>query len=760
MMEPEDLPSAREGFFSRLTWHFRAIGVFWPSVVLVLLFFGLFCYTDVGRDIVLFASGSRWTLPIVLVALVFAAFTVWYSARLLGFFHLTVLEHAKAISIHLPRFMGFSVFTVVAFAFSLPPMANMKAGYLWGFLVVYLISFGWYRLLVHRIRLYAARNQDAAHARWWLSVLLGGLLLACVGSAISTAPWVTITCILVAQFCYTVQVGARKEWAPLLDTTNSLTAAVVRHPTVQRLVAAARRRLDAQRVPAKARPKLTEEVVFFTAFNIIAVLAMALFIASDTHLPFAQLSRPLPIAITGFAIVLGIINFLRLVGRIANVNILFWSLFIAFLMGMKFDAHSVRTVPTEGADEHMISTRPSFADAAADWMEARLDSSRSDSGRTAYPRIPMVFVLSDGGGARSARWVTHVLGQLDSASHGRFRQHLFSLSGASGGSVGNITYYGLLRKGTPPDSIGLLADRVTGADMLSFTVARMLGNDLLNLFCPAFGDTLFGLPRILHDRAAAVEDGFAAAGRAVGLELDAPITHWVDNDSIVPLFCINTTRVQDARPAVISSFALASDSAFNGRLDVLADMLPEQTLSAASSAVLSARFPYVTPGGSVRMLCAPDSTGVRAERSDLFVDGGYFDNSGAGLVLEMLMELECNARTWELYRYFEPIVLHISNGDPRETDPAPVNSVVNDLLAPVVTIVGAYGEQTDVNNQRLARYLANQDHAWVELNLFKGVDGEYYPMSWVMSQAPADSMRMRARTHPAVQQWGAIMAGW
>ncbi|MEZ4789496.1 MAG: hypothetical protein R2811_05705 [Flavobacteriales bacterium] len=125
------------------------------------------------------------------------------------------------------------------------------------------------------------------------------------------------------------------------------------------------------------------------------------------------------------------------------------------------------------------------------------------------------------------------------------------------------------------------------------------------------GRQLFGSWRPLEDRAAAVEDGFAEAGRAVGLELDAPIMHWVDNDSIVPLFCINTTRVQDARPAVISSFVLDGDSAFNGRLDVLAGMLPGQTLSAASSAVLSARFPYVTPGGSVRMRCAPDSEGER-----------------------------------------------------------------------------------------------------------------------------------------------------
>lgn len=754
----------REAFLSSFTWTFRAVGVFWPSVALVVLFFVLFCQADIGRDIVLMASEAQGTLPLVLIAMVFAAFTVWYSARLVGFFHLQVLGHAIPISVHLPRFMGFSVFTIMAFAFALPPMAKLPGWLLWLYVALFAASFGWYHVLVTRVRLYAKKHRDAAHARRWLTVLLVGLLVACAASALSTARWVTIGCIVVAQFCYTLQVGARKEWSPLLDTTGSLTAALLRWRFFQRRIAAARRRLDAQQAPLDARPHLTVEIVFFTAFNLIALIALGLFIVSDTHLPFARFSGPLPIAITGFAVVLGGINLLRLWGRVANVNVLFWALAIAVLTGIKYDAHSVRTVAAEGTDSTMIRQRPGFHEAAAGWMEARIDSSHTDSTRRGDQRIPMVFILSDGGGARSARWVTHVLGQLDKQSNGRFRQHLFALSGASGGSVGNITYYGLLRKGIPPDSIGLLADRVTGADMLSFTTARLLGNDLLNLFCPALGDTLFGNWRPLEDRAAAVEDGFAEAGRAAGLELDAPIMHWVDDDSLAPLFCINTTRVQDARPAVISSFALDGDSAFNGRLDVLAHMLPGQTLSAASSAVLSARFPYVTPGGSVRMRGAADTEGKRTERSDLFVDGGYFDNSGAGLVLEMLVELECDARLATLFQRFRPVVLHISNGDPRDREPERVNPVVNDLLAPVVTIVGAYGEQTDVNNQRLARHLRNQRFTWVELNLFRDslpADVyEYYPMSWVMSQEPAARMQQRAQDHPAIIRWGNAMRQW
>lgn len=753
-----------ESFFPRLTNTLRAIGVFWPSVALVAIFFLLFCCVDVGRDLVLLARDARWPLPFALIALVFASFTVWYSGRLVGFFHLKVLTKAKPISIHLPRFMGFSTFTVLACAVALPPMAWLSAWYAVCLVVVVLAGFGWYYLLVHWARTYAKKHQDATHVRRGSALVVIGTLVACACSGLSSARWAIIGCILMAQLCYTLQVAARNQWAPLLNATGTLTAAVLRWRLPQRMLAAAKRRLKAQGVQDEVLPKLKVEVVFFTAFNVIATIALALFVAADANLAFARFAQPLPIAITGFAVVLGMLNLVRLAGQVWNVNVLFWTLLFSFFIGMFFDAHQVRVVREQHTHIVDQGQRPAFATAAADWMNARLAQAAADSLSRGTAKIPMVLVLSDGGGARSARWVTHVLGRLDSLSQGRFREHLFSLSGASGGSVGNVTYYGLLCKGTAPDSIGRVADRVTGADLLSFTLARMLGNDLLNLICPALGHSWSGNRQLLDDRAAAVEDGLIDAGGTVGLALDTPITNLMRHQGNLPLLCINTTRVQDARPAVISSFDLTNDSAFSGRLDLLAKLVPGQSLSAASSAVLSARFPYVTPGGSLRMRGPEGAAGGTQERTELFVDGGYFDNSGAGLVLEMLVELEHNPKLRQLFKQFRPVVIHISNGDNASKEPERVNSVVNDLFAPVVTIIGAYGEQTDVNNQRLARYLRNNGDPWVELNLFmertQHQTPEYYPMSWVMSQVAADSMQVRAWTHPDVQLWGERMRAW
>ncbi len=722
----------------------RAIGVFWPSALLVVILFFAFCSLDVGRDLVLLASERRGTLPTVLLSMVFASFTVWYSARLTGFAFLKTLGPVPRIAIHFPRFMGFSVFTVMAMAFTQGPLPTIPTSRLVLFAAIMILSYRWYLFLVKKTSAYAKARADAAHARKGLLLLFAGMVLSCALAGISSDPFAMMACIFLAQFFYTLQVAARAPWAPLLSSNYTVMHRIMGLRWVRRLMVRIRTRFRAMGNHKDAMPQLQEGIVYFMAFNVMALIALGLFIAADTSLAFARWSQPLPIAITGIGLVLGGINLLRLFARLANVNLLILIVGIALFTGHFFDAHEVRHLAADSVDRRAELRRPNFQEAAASWMQYRLVQRGADSISIAS-QLPMIFVLSDGGGSRSGLWVTSVLGRLDVQTEGRFRQGLFCLNGASGGSVGNVAYYGLLRNGSDPQRTGITADSLLTGDFLSHSIARMLGNDLLNLMLPALGSANKNGKRLLEDRAAALEDGLAASGRSVGLQLDSPITQWFDRDPSFPLLCINTTRMQDARSGVISTFAIDHDPAFSGRLDVLGAMDPGRTLSASSCAILSARFPYMSPAGGV-----PMASGDSA-RTDYFVDGGYFDNSGAGLVLEMLMELEHDSLLAPLFKQFRPIVLHISNGDPGERIPGPVNSVLNDLLAPVVTIAGAYGQQTNVNNLRLDRYITDRQWPWYEVNLFKKDTPAYYPMSWVMSAAPRDSMRARVREHPELR---------
>lgn len=111
-----------------------------------------------------------------------------------------------------------------------------------------------------------------------------------------------------------------------------------------------------------------------------------------------------------------------------------------------------------------------------------------------------------------------------------------------------------------------------------------------------------------------------------------------------------------------------------------------------------------------------------------FVDGGYFDNSGAGVVQEMIRAiLNFTAKSTDeafknRVRKLHFTILHITNSPQGVADIQPVDPLQNDLLAPVLTIVGAYNMQTTVNDNRLVNFIQDIGTAGV----CQGAD--YYPI--------------------------------
>jgi hypothetical protein len=200
----------------------------------------------------------------------------------------------------------------------------------------------------------------------------------------------------------------------------------------------------------------------------------------------------------------------------------------------------------------------------------------------------------------------------------------------------------------------------------------------------------------------------------------------------LPILAINTTRVQDAMPAAVSTIALDS-AVFGSRVDVL-DHLPEgTTLRLSTALVMGARFPYVSPAGGIR---------TNGDTIMYFVDGGYVDNSGAGFVFDILQEIERRRRDpgdslapW--LRRVRPIVIHIANsgGGPGLQR---VHPVTNNALAPVLAITGAYGSQTRMGNARMRRYLEQffPDGRYFHFNLYEPGIGtpDDIPVSWALSR--------------------------
>jgi hypothetical protein len=91
-------------------------------------------------------------------------------------------------------------------------------------------------------------------------------------------------------------------------------------------------------------------------------------------------------------------------------------------------------------------------------------------------------------------------------------------------------------------------------------------------------------------------------------------------------------------------------------------------------------------------------------------------------------------------------VIHCTNSPVGSNDVQPVHFLKNDLAAPVVTIIGAYGTQTNVNNVRLKRFLrtANKlDSSYWNIDLYFGKDSTRYPMNWTISEFYRKKMNVR-----------------
>ncbi|HEX2617739.1 MAG TPA: hypothetical protein VHL57_09370, partial [Flavobacteriales bacterium] len=620
---------------------------------------------------------------------------------------------------YLPRFLGFSCFTVMGLAF-VRASVGLNAWVAFG---IVLLWWWWFRQLEKWSRRITRRTaMGLIKSRWRIDptrrrsvlaafsitcaiIVVGVLLAACY------PPWGTLAGLFLTQAAYTVQVCCRRAWAQVLTPPRwwaELVAGI-----------ALFRRRDAHdaEVPAKGRPPLfgRNELYYFLFFNVLAALVFALFVAANYSVRWAVWLGPMAIVLFGLSILLGSLNLLRLLARQLHVNLFFFALVLIVLFGLLWDPHTVRTVAI--ATGH--PRRPQLTERFRTWLHAR-EAEINVLPDTA--RYPVLLVMSDGGASRSGYWVAAVLARLEEESGGRFGRHLFSLSGASGGSVGNATFLALMADTAGRKHVLEHSRAILEQDMLSPALANMLGADMLHFLVPVLKG---------RDRAAALEQALSVAGGVVDDSLfDRPFDHFI-NDSL-PVFMVNTTRMQDARAAVMSNVQIAP-ALFNRRLDVLGRMAKDTTMRLGTAVILGARFPYVSPAGQL-IGHMPDG---RASH-DQYVDGGYFDNSGAGVTQEMLLALIDAFGRDTLFGRLDVHVLHITNGIATDTIARkPSLPLLNDLAAPIITIAGAYGSQTDINDRRLYHFmqrLTGDSLHYHELDVYSALPkGTELSMSWAIS---------------------------
>jgi hypothetical protein len=725
------------GFLRKIALLLRLARIFLPGILVVCGTGLLMTIFIQGRDVFIITLESEYRGFFFMTALVFWATVTWYSSRLIAYNQDDLFEVFADGLYHAPRILGFACFTVVITALlALPPVSwSGKWLSLW-IVAQFVLYFGagkWFAVLRDRQTepvLIKLRNTAMV-----ISAILF-LLAAIRNDSISylyTLPLLQISLLFLVIVRRKLKDAGLSREDPLLREKR----------TKQRSYKWLKWILDN---PAGGRPPernahiLQGEMAIFRFFNVLAIVSFLIYFLAIFHLQTSRWISTLPIVLLSLGILLGVGNLISLYAVKTRINWHLIFIIATIVVGSFVEPHNVRrTWPIDVSVGNMYASRPGLAEKFKAWAASR----KVDIDKTSTKEYPVYFVLADGGASRSGYWTAGVLSRLEDETDGRFSEHLFCLSGTSGGSLGNAAFFASLVEAKKINQKSGHRERCRtflAQDFLSHTMARLLGPDLLK--------PLFPLD-IIYDRAAALERSLEKipVPSVIAESMSEPFSSLTGSwNAEMPILFINTTRMQDGRPGIVSTLDL--DSAIYGnRIDVLDSLPTYEDIRLSTAIMLGARFPYISPAGRLEQ--------------NYYVDGGYFDNSGAGAVHETIIEIkriidDSLRKTPDHWMgKLKCYVLHCTNAPQEESAVKKVHPVVNDLFAPVKTLLGSYSAQTDVNNLRLVRYLRSINGGiptYIKFNLYKEGEAEKFPMNWVISKDHRLSMDDRLNNEPRLNQ--------
>lgn len=760
-------------FLQIFTILLRYIWLVFPGVLFLFIAYKCFWSLSQGKDLLITSLENPWRVSVLWVSVVFWVFTTWYSSRILVYkkaglytcgedffkdgdgdkmpdlpikgwsFSWFLYKFPQVIGYHLPRFMGYLCFSIITLAYwQLPVLAHPLSGsiallLLLVYVVLYAVLGKWFERIGGKI---ISRGRNYLIAGFWVVLFL-------------------FVCIIFLQYFIAkgfdgTDAAYRKEAIIVMVLTGIIqqlflfVVANRRHLMKNAIKPSEEKKTFIQAHMSKSQKLLRyilrfvdvpyEERTLFFIFNVISVTAIVIYLLGVINMHFAMSISSANFAILAFGILVGYFGVVSIFSIHFRINFHIIIFILVIIFGYSRESHYARLVKKD--DVNLNKQRPDLKTYFLNWAQYNKTAITS-----AKDTFPLFFELADGGASRSGYWGASVLGKIHDETQGKFDEHLFCLSGASGGSVGNATYFNLLyNKGLHGTNYTVAGQQFLKYDFLSYTLARMLGPDFFRPLLPL--DL-----KNMNDRTGALEKSmevgiddtvFLANKFATQFSAFTP-----DTLNHLPIICINTTRMQDGRPGVISNIKI-QDSIIGKRIDVINLLKHDTDMRMSTAMIMGARFPYVSPAARIdEVLQKKNEPGKDSVLVNYFVDGGYFDNSGAGVVHEMIIGLQEIIEGLKKspdslqYQYLNKLkfyVIHITNS-PAGTDVLKkVHPISNDLMAPISTLVGSYGTQTDVNDSRLQKYLElmyRDTTHYCLANLYYGLDSTNvsFPMNWSIS---------------------------
>lgn len=479
-------------------------------------------------------------------------------------------------------------------------------------------------------------------------------------------------------------------------------------------------------------------------------LAAIFFAMPGWALDFSRVMGPVPLIALSFAVITAAGSWLIHFGREHGLPVFALAAVTPLVLGVL------------GLDDnHFIRTREPIEDLQRPTLGAALGQFTRDSGAA-----PIILVSAEGGGIRSAHFTASVLARLADQCP-QLAGRIFAISAVSGGAVGAAAYRASLDvmplgdtecafdANAAPGPRQAALDTMFRRDHLSPTLAKQMFPELIQAFAPAStrnSDAAFfaqtdrqrGLELSLED---AFADAFSVDRRVNPFTASAFGEMGVPRAA--PHLLINMTETTSGGVYVASDLDLAnmrarqrwlhdfrciwSPAPANELIEPACNQSPDFRLSTIAAS--SARFPLISPAGTVR-------TGDATFR---FVDGGYFDNSGAETLIGVIDHLQREAR--ERGQPTPRIaVLHIDSNPYQQRLPAKwrLDFDIHELQA----VLATREERVRISLGRL--YNMHQDGRFCSLRFVEVADNNVpLRLGWILSDPAAEELEAQTASQVA-----------
>jgi hypothetical protein len=357
----------------------------------------------------------------------------------------------------------------------------------------------------------------------------------------------------------------------------------------------------------------------------------------------------LPVVFSAIIFYLFTLSFLRLIGKKYKVHIITLILLLMFVL-VNVIPNDFHRVKHYSAGPGKIDTVPlqdlnTYSD---NWLAQR--KSEIDSFHKYFRRpYPIFLVNAYGGGIRAAAWTGKYIHHLDTLVYNTwlrsnspylstrfdFQHYVFSYSGASGGTMGAAVlcaqrYAQLTAKPVSPHTDSLFFSN----DFLTPVIVPLLGRDIWFAFTGQ---------QWVEDRARIQERTweYHAKTSQPSFSLDQKMSSFWNNPSIpgeVPLLFSNSYLLDSGLKAIVAPVKLdpvdfPATYLVNNRVG--GRSADSQELRLSTAALLSARFPFISPAGEL-------------DDFHHFMDGGLKENSGAetSAQLRVILQRALDRRGW------------------------------------------------------------------------------------------------------------------